>query len=251
MNLVRRLGRLLPTPTVPILMYHHLRPDEGGVTGDDTAISLGTFRRQMQWLAEQGIRTLLLDEVASGLRTGPWKGRAAITFDDGFADTFELAFPVLQEFGLKATVFLVSGKMGKTTDWEQGGPTPLMSWAQAGEMARTGHGLQAHTHSHADLTRCDDARVLEELTRCREQIEQALSQPVRHLAYPFGRYDARVQALAAKASYASACAADMAQRARDPYALERFDMQRFQRPGAVLGAGPWANWLRGNGLALY
>ena len=90
--------------SVPVLMYHHIRPEAGFI-----ACTPEHFEQQLQWLSHQGYESLSLAEFAAHLAGETRKKAVVITFDDGYLDNWVYAFPLLQKYGFKATIFLVSG----------------------------------------------------------------------------------------------------------------------------------------------
>ncbi len=102
-----------PPMAVPILMYHAVLPIDAAAKVRGT-VPLAVFRDQIGWLARRGYRALTLDDVADA-STAPAMRAAravAITFDDGYRCVLEHAFPVLAEFGMTATLFVVTGAVG-------------------------------------------------------------------------------------------------------------------------------------------
>jgi peptidoglycan/xylan/chitin deacetylase (PgdA/CDA1 family) len=132
-----------------------------------------------------------------------------LTFDDGYADNWELARPILQRYGFAATVFLVSGALGGFPTWTsepalQG--RPLLTVAQIRELLAAGIEIGAHTRTHPSLTGVAEPEVREaEVKGSREDLERYLGRPVRSFAYPFGDYDAELLALVEHAGYEGAC----------------------------------------------
>lgn len=98
-----------------ILMYHRVRRDSPPETnghshaGFDAGVSLSHFQQQMRFIRDQ-LAPVSLTELVEGLRRGrrlPPKA-VAVTFDDGYRDTYDLAFPVLRQYGIAATVFVAT-----------------------------------------------------------------------------------------------------------------------------------------------
>ncbi len=195
--------------TPPVICYHRIGgPLELGVT----RVARWVFERQLRALARAGWRTLTLDQFAACLDTRPAAPipRPAnrgflLTFDDGYANLVDQAYPLLADFGLTATTFLVTDYVGRTNTWD-GRYTwrrlPHLDWPAIEHWQGGGFDFASHTASHARLTWLGDARVADELGRSRETLVRRLGAGAgRAVAYPFGASDDRVQALARAAGY--------------------------------------------------
>jgi peptidoglycan/xylan/chitin deacetylase (PgdA/CDA1 family) len=174
-----------------ILTYHSLE-NSGSVISTTPEI----FRSQIESLAESGIPVVSLDELLSR------PGAVAITFDDGYRNLVECAFPVLERFGVPATVFVVSRYCGLLNGWPSQTPgvvpeLPLMSWEELAAAPRC-ITFGAHTATHPRLPVLTPAECDREMSECREEIEQRLARPVRWLAYPYGSCSAGVCSSAAR-----------------------------------------------------
>lgn len=116
---------------------------------------------------------------------------AMITFDDGFEDTYLKAFPVLEDLGLQATVFLVTSFVGDRSGccrWSthyRG--LPSLTWSQIREMHGRGMSFGSHTVSHARLSTCSARELQRELADSKAVIEDKLGTAVDALAYPYGQ----------------------------------------------------------------
>jgi len=198
----RRYGTVHPEPVV-ILTYHKVqnRPELGG-----TWLTVGAFRRQMEFVRASGLPVLHLTDYLDTLGRGGDAGRGVVlTFDDGYESVRTAAWPVLQGLGLPATVFLVTGYMGRSNDWEQSlarGVFRHLSWDQAREMAADGLvRFASHGVSHRDLTALDDAELEMEFHESRAAITAELGRAPEAFSYPFGRCDARVATALREAGY--------------------------------------------------
>ncbi len=130
-----------------------------------------------------------------------------LTFDDGYAEVRDVAWPMLAERGIPLHVFLVTDYAGRTNDWDLSlGRPPFrhLEWAAVREMSAQGVTFGSHTASHADLTRVPQARVRQDLERSRKAIEDATGKAARTLSYPFGRYDEAAQEAARAAGFEAA-----------------------------------------------
>jgi peptidoglycan/xylan/chitin deacetylase (PgdA/CDA1 family) len=209
---------------LPILTFHAL-DDQPSVT----SFSPRLFRRGMARLHENGYRTLSLLEAVDCLRQGRlFPDRAfVVTFDDGYRSVYDEALPVLRDYGMCATVFLTVGETGAA---ESSGRLPslsgrsMLSWREIREMSKIGIQFGAHTLTHPDLTRLPVDRVEAEICRSKALIEEALGDPVRCFAYPYGRYDQRSRDIVQQ-HFVCACSDKLGLTTRDSdlYALERVD----------------------------
>lgn len=167
---------------VPILNYH--RFDN---SGNRLSVQPEMFRRHLQYLVENDYRVVPLAQVLEFLRgERPLPMRAlAITIDDGYRSTYDVAYPLLVEFGFPATVFVYSDFVGR------GG----MSYEQLREMRGSGLiDIQAHSKSHANLTEQlpDETqaayrrRIEREIEDPAERLSSKLGDRVTQYAYPYG-----------------------------------------------------------------
>jgi peptidoglycan/xylan/chitin deacetylase (PgdA/CDA1 family) len=131
-----------------------------------------------------------------------------ITFDDGFENTFDQALPILETHAMPATFFLVSGQLGKSSEWMGHSPSPahrLMDWSQAFELQRSGFELGSHTCSHPRLTDIDPVEARREIEVSKRELEDRLGCPIEAFAYPFGVHDNAVRDLVREAGYRCGC----------------------------------------------
>lgn len=227
---------------VPILMYHAV-DEQPSLLSTPPA----TFASQMAWLHANRFRVISLGDLIRALRQkAPLEPRTIVlTFDDGFESVYRNAFPILEQYGYPATVFLVSAFAGKRNRWPgqpEGLPEyPLMSWEQAREMHRQGFEFGSHTRTHPRLDRLSEPDALEELARSRSELEDCLGAAVESLSYPYGRFNPQVRQLAEQV-YQGACKTGLglAQESSDVFALERVDIYYLQKPALFQGlASPW------------
>jgi peptidoglycan/xylan/chitin deacetylase (PgdA/CDA1 family) len=126
-------------------------------------------------------------------QSSPGKQSPLITFDDGHRSNFEQAFPLLEQFGLKATFFLVAGCVGNIDKY--------LSWEQARQMVAAGHRVESHGWSHRLLTQCSASDLEQEVARSKHELEDRLGVGVLAISAPGGRWDERVVEACARAGY--------------------------------------------------
>jgi peptidoglycan/xylan/chitin deacetylase (PgdA/CDA1 family) len=221
--------------SLPILIFHTL-DDQGSVI----SFSPLAFQRNMARLHENGYRTLSLLEAANCVRQGhPFPPRSfVLTFDDGYESVYDEAFPVLQRYGMSATVFITTGETkpsGPADRLPSCEGQPMLSWHQIREMHRWGLDIGAHTCTHPDLRRLPAEQIAAEIGGSKAIIEDMLGAPVRSFAYPYGLYDQRSREVA-RQHFACACTSPLAlvTARSDPYAMERVDAY-YLRTGGLFG----------------
>lgn len=190
-------------PGVVILGYHRI----GGGTASDIDLPALVFARQMAYLREHydviGMDELLEERFRKDAAST--RDLVAVTFDDGYRETYIHAFPVLQQFQIPATVYVATDYVDRQRELDfgeaprHGSKARPLTWAMLREMADTGLiTIGAHTHRHADLTRLSPTEVREEVARSRQTIEDRLGMKPRHFAYPWGVLTPDVRAMAGR-----------------------------------------------------
>ena len=197
----------------PILAYHRV----GEFKGDHVpTVSTRTFERHLAFLARGRYRVVGLQEILFGLGEGrPLPRRSVvITFDDGYAETHEVAWPLLKRFGFSATVFVATAEVG----WPG-----FATWNQVAEMAKDGLTIGCHTRHHSYLPLVGEDRLPEELVESKREIEARIGRPVTLLSYPVGGFTPQIQSAVQQAGYAAACTTNRAspRPGIDPFALRR------------------------------
>ena len=179
-------------PKILVLNYHQVNN-----SFTPLAVPVNAFADQMNYLVDSGYIAITPDELASGLAgeiTLPEKP-VMITFDDGYIDNYTNAFPILKALGLRATVFMVPGFVGKPQ---------YMSWENLKEMEKNGITVQSHTLNHAKLEELPDDEIRNELLNSKLMLEENLGHPVEFLAYPTGTYNLHIAGIASDVGYKGA-----------------------------------------------
>ncbi len=204
-------------------------------------MTLQAFKLQMWYLKAAGYRVVSLKEMlafASGDKKAKNRGpMAALTFDDGYIDFYENAFPVLKKYGYPSTVFMVSGLAGRTNLWDRaaygyGHEKRLLGWQKASELSEGGVTFGAHTRTHPHLTSISASRMKEEILGSKLEIEDRTGRQADFFCYPYGDYNGEVVRVVKEAGFLGATST------RRGYVLkgdDRFELKR-------MSAGP-KTWL--------
>jgi peptidoglycan/xylan/chitin deacetylase (PgdA/CDA1 family) len=195
---------------IPVLLYHSVS-DACDTHFAEWTVTPSLFADQMRYLADNGYRSITVNELverAFEKREALDPRSVVITFDDGFADFYTHALPLLRRHSHSATVFVTTGYVGRTSLWlaRQGeGQRPMLTWSQIAELGEVGMECGSHGHEHPELDAVPAARAWSDLTQSREALEAVVG-PVSSFAYPHGYYTRRLQRQVARAGFSSACA---------------------------------------------
>jgi peptidoglycan/xylan/chitin deacetylase (PgdA/CDA1 family) len=207
----------------PALLYHKIDRFKFGVRRRGLYVSPLSFRTQMQTLRRAGFSTV----AASTREPLEHTRKIIITFDDGFASVLENGAPVLNEYGLQAINFLVTGRLGGMSTWDNADGErlePLMDTAQVRDWLAAGHDIGAHTVTHAHLPQLPLVQAREEITASKKMLEDIFSRAVTDFAYPYGEMNPAICALVAEAGFERAWSVEpkVITHDADPFALPRF-----------------------------
>nr|WP_325191604.1 polysaccharide deacetylase family protein [uncultured Selenomonas sp.] len=178
---------------VPVLNYHQIKCKDG----NPLTLWPDQFDAQMHYLYTHGYTSITIDEMMDAFEHGtplPEKP-VVITFDDGYLDNYEIAYPILQKYGFKATIFLIYD----LTDVYPG----YLTWPQIDEMAKSGLiRFESHTMTHANLSELSSGAALRhELIDSRRLLSEKLGYDVNYIAYPGGRVNQQIEAITREAGY--------------------------------------------------
>lgn len=193
-------------PPISILMYHQVGEFSSPQKHRASFCHVKRFTAQMRFLKRYGYNVVSLDQAVAALFHGqPLTGRPVVlTFDDGYRNFLEYAFPVLSRHRFPATVFLVTGRIGQDSDWVRRAgrqAATLMSVAEIRDLSARGIGFGAHSVTHPRLSQIRTERMREEVQSSKTQLEAILQSPVAHFCYPYGDYDPAVRDAVANAGF--------------------------------------------------
>lgn len=162
---------------IPILLYHRV-----GYTSGHLTVSPERFVNDLQLLRGQGYKTITLETLQSFLlnrNTDLPEKPILITFDDGYLDNYEYAYPILKQYGMVASFFIITSML-----WDK----ERLSPEHIREMAVGGMSFGSHTVSHRQLGKLTSDEMQEELNCSRATLESILGSSVQTIAYPRGSY---------------------------------------------------------------
>jgi peptidoglycan/xylan/chitin deacetylase (PgdA/CDA1 family) len=219
---LRRLAQVLRARRSVILAYHGVGPTDTRMDPGFLRVRPDTFRSQLDLLRGAAFEFVTVADFVDRARGGvPPPGLAALSFDDGMEDNYSIAWPILREFGLPATVYVTTGLIGEPNPWMPArAEARMMTVAELRELAVAGIEIGAHSVTHPDLSGLDFESCLREMTESRRILEQVTGTTVRTFAYPSCRYGTNALE-AARAAGFSAAVTCQGHGSWDPYALKR------------------------------
>ena len=166
----------LPSAGIPVLMYHSI----GEEKNNDAVIAKERFAEQMAFLSSHNFTPISLDDLYAYLNgTGDLPAKPVmLTFDDGYRDTYEVALPILKQYGFKSVLFIPATVAGTR-----------LSWQELREMKAAGMEIGSHSLTHRDLGDMSPAEQAVEITKSKELLDSFLSQNTRYFCYPNGSYN--------------------------------------------------------------
>lgn len=179
---------------IPVLMYHSISENKNRLFIQ----SKQKFIRDMKYLVDNEFNTITMDELYDFIiynKPVP-KKPVLITFDDGYVDNYNIAYPILKEFNLKATIFVVTDFVDKGNNF--------LSIEQMKEMLQNGIDIQSHTKAHEKLNKLSYEDQFKTLKESKYFLEQKLNKKVRYIAYPYGKYNIDTLKAAKEAGYVMA-----------------------------------------------
>jgi peptidoglycan/xylan/chitin deacetylase (PgdA/CDA1 family) len=197
---------------IKVLMYHRIVDNDVLARQDPLSVHVREFRRQLEFLNRWGFTVITFEDYRffeEGELNLP-KKPVILTFDDGYADIYTNAFPVLQEMGMKAVVFVLGDRRFTTNSWDHHlglPPAQLVDDQQILEMQAAGFEIGSHSLSHPRLPFLSKEQAWEEISRSRILLEILSNTPVRTFAYPYGLTNEKIKSMVAEAGYTFACGA--------------------------------------------
>ena len=210
-----------------ILTYHRIAADRG----DPFAVSPADFQRQAEELVASGTVVALEEALAQIEQGSAETPRIAMTFDDGTADFYSEALPVLAQYRLPATLYVNPSRVGKDG---------FVNWDQLRDVLATGIQVGSHSLDHVSLGALEMEEVRRQVHESRQILQDQLGSEVTSLAYPYGTlrdFSRRVKEEVGRAGYRSACTS------LNGVNREGADLLELRRTKVEQGDDPIFSWM--------
>jgi peptidoglycan/xylan/chitin deacetylase (PgdA/CDA1 family) len=185
----------------PILMYHRVDVDlPADRIGRSLTVTPAEFDWQLAYLHSQGLTGISMADFYRRLLRGRSLDRVIVlTFDDGYADQYRFALPLLRAYGDHATFYVVTGTLGRPGH---------LTWSELQAMSAAGMDIAAHGVGHADLTAMTPQQQLYQVGTSVRTLSERLDEPVESYAYPSGRFNRSTLAVVRASGLALAVTTD-------------------------------------------
>jgi peptidoglycan/xylan/chitin deacetylase (PgdA/CDA1 family) len=189
-------------------MYHSVGVPPKGAKMRSLYVTPRMFAFQMWYLNFAGFKVVPLSGIVDFVKGNSTTQKiVAITFDDGYRDFYDNAWPVLKAYGYPSAVFLVSGLIGKENSWDKdelGIEKELLGKNDIGELKEAGVTFGSHTRSHPFLTKLSGEELAGEIGSSRCDLEKDMALPVDFFCYPYGDMNEKVRNAVREAGYLAA-----------------------------------------------
>lgn len=181
---------LFSSGKVTILMYHNITDGEE----DYMSVHKDKFREQMKFIKDNGYNVISLDDLYAYYTEGtPIDDKSIIiTFDDGYWNNYMNAYPVLKEFGFKATLFMITSMIDQKL---------YLNKDRLREMDANGFSIQSHTVSHLELNKMSYDQQFYELSESKKILEDILGKEIKYISFPYGQFNKDTIMITRKLNY--------------------------------------------------
>ena len=176
---------------IKVLMYHSIGFDNYSIF----RVTQKNFKEQMKYLHDNNYTTLSLDDVYNYFTINkPLPPRSVlITFDDGYVDNYTSAYPILKQYNMKATIFMITNNIDKSSSY--------LTSNQIKELISNGVDVESHTANHEQLDILSKDQLEKTLLASKNTLEGITNKQIKYIAYPFGKSNSQVAAISKKLGY--------------------------------------------------
>ncbi|MFC1510098.1 polysaccharide deacetylase family protein [Candidatus Omnitrophota bacterium] len=206
---------LLNKTVVPIVMYHNV---ENIDLHKSNWTSVTAFKQQMDFLRRYNYNVISLETLVTAIENGESlpKKSIVITFDDGYENNYLNAFPLLENYGFPATIFIPTDFIGKPG---------YLNGTQMLEMTASVVTIGSHTKIHDYLPDMTPDEQLAQIVGSKWVLEERLGMPIDFIAYPIGGFTEEIKGMVKKAGYKAACATN---RGYDRFNKDVYELNRVR-----------------------
>jgi len=209
-------GQVEKNRSIPVFAYHRF----GDSRYPSTNIKMEVFKKQLQYLQENNYTVLSLSEALDRLDNGNLPEKPVVlTVDDGYSSFYENAFPLLQDYGYPATIFINTSHVGGKS---------YMNWEQLKKLDKAGIEIGNHSHDHPHFVNFENPseKFNEDVTKAQKLFKVHLGFSPKLFSYPYGEYTQKLAETAEKMDFKAATAqrSGVLGSSTDRYAIPRFPM---------------------------
>ena len=184
-----------------ILVYHSIEP---ATTKKETKMQKHyhilpeNFEKQLVYLRDNGYTVISFPALVNAIKngTGIPKKSVVLTFDDGWKNQYDYAFPLLKKYHMVGTFFIYPAVIGHGS---------FMAWKDVLDLDAQGMDVESHSFTHPMLPKITDAKILaHEIADSKKVLEEKLGHSISILAYPYYMYNQKVEDAVSAAGYAAA-----------------------------------------------
>ncbi len=184
---------------VPGLLFHSIY--RGNIQHSMSSISANCFSSIIQYLLDYKYTPITISQACDPADEAQSTNNCLLTFDDGCRSFFTHVLPILDESGIKTTVFPVAGYLGMPSKWDI---MPVFYHCTKSELrtiSERGHEIGSHGMTHTDLTLLGNSDLLYELNDSKKLLEDIIGKEVNAISFPYGSWNERVWEQAKSAGY--------------------------------------------------
>ena len=250
-----------PKGRAGILTYHRVAEISANAVKPTWNVTPSILRYQLEGLRQLGWEPIPLRALLGANATGETLPPRSfvVTFDDGYANFYTAARPILRELNIPATIFLATAYMNSPEpfpfdDWRAAGSTlvPQDSWRpmtmeQCKELARDPLiEIGAHSHTHRNFLG-DPRGMQQDLVDCLRFLRLQLTVKATAFAFPFGLFDPSLLEVVRRAGVVCALTTEeeVVNPQSEPLGWGRFTVAAYDTPSTLAAClGGWYSELR-------
>ena len=198
------------THKIKVLMYHRVVTELPEKYNHWHYVTVAEFKKQLKLIDNLGFTPITFTDYQlykEDKLTLPSKP-IILTFDDGYMDTFENAIPIMNKMGMKGVIFVVGNRELKRAKWDEKDHEdfcPLMTNKQIQIAKRQGFEIGSHSMQHVVLSDLTDIEANYTIRKSKAEIESIIEEPIYSFAYPYGKFDKKIEKIVSDSGYLFAC----------------------------------------------